>query len=357
MRIERVAPAERPAEDAGEDPAEAPADAPADAPAGDGAGDTGHRDVLTGLYEIARACDQPGPVMSLRHFAVSAVRGEDGEPAETWAARDDGQVVGGFVLSLPRTDNTHLAGLRLMTHPARRREGIGGALLDQAIGRARELGRRVLVAEAAAEGPGTAFAKARGFCLAATETRLVFDLRTADWSGLELLRARTVHHARDYSLERWAGPAPDDLLGDVAHLTAGMNDEPLGDLAMEGRRWTAERVRARDEMLARAGLRTYTMIARHTASGRPAGFTQLVVDAELPEGWGRQSATTVLAPHRGRRLGLVLKLANLMWFRACEPSAERVITWNSTENRHMLAINEALGFRAFDIRNQWQLDI
>ncbi|MEU6430437.1 GNAT family N-acetyltransferase [Microbispora sp. NPDC046973] len=354
MQMKRVAPIENDAEQGEDDP---------DGPAG--------HSPLAGLYDIARACDHPGPAMSWRHFAESVRSGSGGERAEAWVARDGGrsdsvqiigpaggdQVVGGYILHFPQDDNTHLALLRLMTHPGRRREGIGVALLDHAIGRARAEGRRVLIAEAAADGPGTPFAKARGFSPASTETRLVLDLRTADWSGLELLRARAVRHATGYSLERWAGPTPDDLLADMARLAEGMNDEPLGELAMEDQRWTAGRVRAREEMLARAGQRTYTMIARHTASGEPAGFTQLVVDADRPEGWGRQASTTVLAPHRGRRLGLVLKLANITWFRACEPSVERVITWNSVANPHMLAINEAMGFEVFDTWHQWQLDI
>ncbi|MFF4125029.1 GNAT family N-acetyltransferase [Microbispora rosea] len=360
MQMKRVAPIENDAAQEEDDP-----DGPADHAA------------LAGLYDIARACDQPGPAMSWRHFTASVRSGSGGERAEAWVAHDDGrislgrtddgrtdsgqvgrdEVAGGYILHFPQDDNTHLALLRLMTRTGRRREGVGGALLDHAIGRARDEGRRVLIAEASADGPGAAFAKVRGFSPAATETRLVLDLRTADWSGLELLRARAVRHATGYSLERWAGPTPDDLLGDMARLAEGMNDEPLGDLAMEDQRWTADRVRAREEMLARAGQRTYTMIARHTAGGEPAGFTQLVVDAERPEGWGRQSSTTVLAPHRGRRLGLVLKLANITWFRACEPSIERVITWNSVANPHMLAINEAMGFEVFDTWHQWQLDI
>ena len=312
---------------------------------------------LAGLYAVSRACDDAGPAMSWRHFAASVRSGSGGERAEAWAACDGDRVVGGHILHLPQDDNTHLAVLRLMTHPSRRRAGVGGALLDHAIGRARDQGRSVLIAEAPTDGPGTAFAKARGFSPGSTETRLVLDLRTADWSGLELLRGRAARHATGYSLERWAGPTPDDLLGDMARLTEGMNDHPLGDLAVEDERWTPERVRVRDEMLGRAGQRAYTVIARHTASGEPAGFTQLMVDAERPEGWARQGATTVLAPHRGRRLGLVLKLANLTWFRACESSIERVITWNSVENPHMLAINEALGFEVFDTWHQWQLDI
>ncbi|GAA0356223.1 GNAT family N-acetyltransferase [Microbispora corallina] len=314
-------------------------------------------DGLTALHGIVTAQDPAGPVMSPRHFAARAGSGAAGERAETWVAWDGGEVVGGHIAHYPPGENGHLVILRLAVHPGRLREGIGTSLLDHAIGRVRADGRRVIVAEAAADAPGSAFAKGRGFALAGTESRMVLDLTAADWSGLELLRARAARSARDYSLERWTGPAGPDLLDDMAWLMNGMNDEPMGDLKIEERRWNGDRIRAMEESTARTGLTTYTMVARHTATGEPAGFTQLLVDPCEGGGWAWQSSTSVLRPHRGRRLGLVIKLAAVTWFRACEPSIERVVTWNSTANPHMLAINRALGYEVLDGWNLWQLEM
>ena len=42
---------------------------------------------------------------------------------------------------------------------------------------------------------------------------------------------------------------------------------------------------------------------------------------------------------------MLIKAANLEFVRAVLPGAGSVITWNAEENRHMLAVNEALGFR------------
>ena len=36
------------------------------------------------------------------------------------------------------------------------------------------------------------------------------------------------------------------------------------------------------------------------------------------------------------------------------PAAQRIHTWNAAENGYMLAINEALGFRAAAIEGAWQ---
>ncbi|MCT9932998.1 GNAT family N-acetyltransferase [Planotetraspora sp. A-T 1434] len=315
-------------------------------------------DRLTGLYAVTQAEDLPGPTMTLRHFQMTIEGGWSRERGETWVAVREGQVLGGYTLHFPEADNTHLALLHLLkVHPGHRRRGLGGALLDHAMTRVKAEGRGVLVGSAAADRPGAAFAKAHGFFPAATEARRVLDLRTADWSGLELMRADAVRHARDYSVERWIGPAGDELLDDMARLMNGMNDAPLEDLDIEDEHWDAERFRRHDEVLAGAGLAVYTMMARHTATGEPAGFTRLAVDAQEPRGWARQFDTCVLRPHRGRRLGLILKLANLTWFHACEPSIEQVATWNSTSNPHMIGINEQMGFQVLDIWNEWQLHL
>ncbi|MBP2702668.1 GNAT family N-acetyltransferase [Microbispora sp. RL4-1S] len=317
-------------------------------------------DGLTRLHAISTAYEKPGPTTSLRLFTARIEDGYGGgsdELAEAWVARVDGEVVGGHFVQCPVMDNTHLASALLAVRPDLLRRGFGGALLDHAIGRARAHGRELLITEASADGPGTAFAKARGFTPASTESRYVLDLDAADLSRLELMRAEAAAHARDYTLERWTGPADAELLDDMALLMAGMNDEPVGDLDLRERRWTAERVRAMEERGARSGLQRYTTVARHTATGEPAGLTQLVVDAGSGDGWALQGATCVLRPHRGRRLGLVLKLANLAWFHGCAPSVNRVITWNAAGNPHMIAINEAIGFRTFDTWHQWQLAI
>ncbi|WP_084517462.1 GNAT family N-acetyltransferase [Microtetraspora niveoalba] len=315
-------------------------------------------DRLTGLYAIHQALDERGAPTSLRHFSASLESGWSGERGESWVVRVDGEIAGGCTLHYPDEDNTHLAKLiTLGVHPDRRRRGLGGALLDHAIGRARGEGRSLLICETPTDGPGAAFARARGFAPATAEARRVLDLRTVDWASFELMRADAARHARGYTLQRWAGPADEELLDDLALLTTSMNDEPLGDLEMRAHRWTAERIRASDLAVANAGLTVYTMIARHAASGEPAGFTRILVDAEDARGWARQVDTGVLRAHRGHRLGTVLKLANAAWLHACEPDIERVITWNADYNAYMLRINELMGFRLLDQWNAWQLRI
>ena len=91
------------------------------------------------------------------------------------------------------------------------------------------------------------------------------------------------------------------------------------------------------------GGREYTVAARHDATGDLAAITQVAVDPGAPE-WGHQAITAVTRPHRGHRLGLLIKAAMLEWLATAEPRVGRVNTYNSATNRHMIAINEALGF-------------
>jgi RimJ/RimL family protein N-acetyltransferase len=55
----------------------------------------------------------------------------------------------------------------------------------------------------------------------------------------------------------------------------------------------------------------------------------------------------VTRPHRGHRLGLLVKTAMLQWLAEAEPQLERIITWNAVANEHMIGINEALGYEVW----------
>lgn len=74
---------------------------------------------------------------------------------------------------------------------------------------------------------------------------------------------------------------------------------------------------------------------------------RLSVDPEFPE-WGHQLLTAVSRPHRGHRLGLLVKAEMLSRLTQAEPGIERIVTGNAAANRHMIAINEALGYELLD---------
>jgi hypothetical protein len=133
-------------------------------------------------------------------------------------------------------------------------------------------------------------------------------------------------------------------------------DAPMGDTGWQPQHWDAGRFReAEDQLLARGRMRVATA-ARHAASGRVVAYTDIGVSRRQPQ-IAYQWLTIVSPSHRGRRLGLLVKLANIELLASRVPAARRVQTWNADVNGHMVAINEAIGFRAVERSTEWRLDL
>lgn len=76
---------------------------------------------------------------------------------------------------------------------------------------------------------------------------------------------------------------------------------------------------------------------------------------EETHGW--QEDTLVLPAHRGHRLGLRIKIDNLLQVPTFEPALRLVDTWNADANSHLIAINEALGYRPVSRYSEWELQL
>jgi GNAT superfamily N-acetyltransferase len=311
-----------------------------------------HDIYLSGVPE-----DDPlGPPMTPRVFAGWLALGWTEDPLETWLAREDpGEPCGWYALNLPRRENRQLAGLSLAVHAARRRAGRGTALLRHAAGRASQAGRTVLEMDALEGSPGAAFAGRLKTRPSVTAVQRVLALADLPAEQRVALRAEAEPAARGYTLLTWHGPSPDGTVGEVAALNAAMADAPR-EAHQEAQTWDAARVRLDERRVAAMGLRAHVVSARGPGDGELAALTQVCVDPAIPE-WGFQELTAVARPHRGRRLGLLLKLAMLDLLAAREPQVTRIVTGNADGNRHMIAINEQLGFRVLGRWPSWELDV
>jgi RimJ/RimL family protein N-acetyltransferase len=144
-----------------------------------------------------------------------------------------------------------------------------------------------------------------------------------------------------YDLERIIGPCPDALLPEMQVLRETINDAPEDG---EFEAYPPERIRRYDEWLAGQQQTPYTIIARHRATGEAAGLT-IVCVRDLTPAIAAQEDTSVVAGHRGHRLGLRMKLAMLDWLREERSDVDAIDTWNVPGNAPMIAINDALGCR------------
>lgn len=196
------------------------------------------------------------------------------------------------------------------------------------------------------------FARAAGFSLNQVVRFSELDLAAHDaaWPALEA--AASAKASGEYELLTWEGVPPEHRPR-MAELFARMSvDAPQGQSRTDAAVWDAGRVAALDAMLAEAGTAPLYAVARHRVTGQFAAYTALWV-RHGKEAVADQDDTLVAPGHRGRSLGLWIKLANLAQYRAKYPAARKVVTFNAEENAHMLVINEALGFRPAGHDGEW----
>jgi GNAT superfamily N-acetyltransferase len=314
-------------------------------------------------YEVFHAAgqtdDPEGPRMTAGLFRGWLKAGWGGDPREIWVVPGEveGTASAFYRLVLPDLENLDRAGLLLMVHPARRRHGLGTALLGHAMGRAVEHGRLMLHSEVLNGTPGEAFAQSAGATRGLTEERRVLRPGKVPEGRLARLRGQAEEASADYSLLTWTGLVPDDLLGPVADVFNAFQDAPR-DEGVQPEAWNAQRMRERvNDLIPVFGARQYSVAARHDATGALAAITQVGVEPDAPE-WGHQQITAVARAHRGHRLGLLTKVAMLEWLAKAEPQIERIQTFNAAVNRHMIAINETLGFELLGpSATSWELRV
>jgi GNAT superfamily N-acetyltransferase len=262
-----------------------------------------------------------------------------GEPVDQQVllARDDTGLVGWAWATEPRREYTDTVFLAGCVAPDHRRRGIGRTLLD-AICSGTE---RTRLRTRAWEGtPGATVLPGWGFTSSVTHAvrRLHLDEPDPAWPGL---RREAESAAADYELVRRVGPTPERDLPEMVALREAINDAPD---ALEYEAYPTERISAYEQALVKRRQTQYAVVARHRATGEPAGITLCAVD-EFGPSVAHQEDTSVVRAHRGHRLGLLLKLEMIDWLREERPEVTATETWNDVRNHHMIAVNERLGLR------------
>jgi GNAT superfamily N-acetyltransferase len=272
-------------------------------------------------------------------------------------ARSDGAVVGVTQIVMPQLDNNHLVLTRPAVLAAHRRLGVGSALLDHVLDVARAEGRSTVVVDAdrPTSSPGWEFLTRRCFTAGQHDVHRVLDLPIADSLLDAWADAAAPPHA-EYELIQCREALPDRWVEGFCRLQEAFNLEaPLGDLDFEPETWTEERVRANEERRRGQGTWSETTLAV-APGGDVVGLTELTV---TDEGAGScyQGTTLVLREHRGHRLGMALKTANLRALQARRPLPSMIHSWNAEENAPMAAINAEPGFRPVEELADMQLKL
>lgn len=279
---------------------------------------------------------------------------EEAERPLLFLGTREGVAVGTLMLRLPMLDNLGTANSELNVHPRHRRQGAGRALLEHAVAVLRAEGRGRLFVEVPSRedgspGPGVGLVEHCGAKPVLEEVRRLLDLR-------EHPPELPVGVPDGYRVVQWVDRTPDPLAEGVAYLLGRMTlDAPLGDMDYEPESWDVARLRASEaRSMARGRLRISTAVVH--CSGAVAGHTDVAVNRQDPR-VASQWDTIVDPAHRGHGLGVVLKSWNHRQLVDLVPEVACVNTWNAVANRHMVAVNEALGFEPVETWTEYQLDL
>ncbi|WP_435742570.1 N-acetyltransferase family protein [Microbacterium sp. PMB16] len=293
-------------------------------------------------------------------------------PLVGFVAKVDGRVVARANVALPSGADECWAAVSVL--PEFRNRGIGSALYERLEQVARSQGRTTVQNQTSFPAhamSGATLAAPTGFGSVPTEldsTRFLrehgFSLeQVGRLSGLALpvdpdaftaLLTDTETSAVSYRTVSWQGRTPDEWTESIALVRTRMStDAPNAGIEQTEDVWTADRVRAVDDLWETSPRIRLTTIAVDDATGLIAGFTELDVPPE-PHRPVEQIDTLVLKDHRGHRLGMLMKLANIRELGERFPDHGLIETMNAEENRPMLDVNEAVGFVPLSYAARWK---
>jgi GNAT superfamily N-acetyltransferase len=300
------------------------------------------------LLNAAQRLDDPDGRPGIPELAARWLEfGWDLEPDDRYLYLPAGgdEPVAVLEVQLPSRDNRHLVWGNVIVHPDHRRLGHGTALVAELVRRAEQAGRTTIWLGAAEDDLGArAFLEANGFRYASHDARRKQVLADVDQDAVERLHATALAAAADYELIRLVPPLPDELLEELVEVTAAINDAPMGELTFEDEVFDLARLKDIETAQEGRGDRIYRIAARHRISGAIGGHTVVVVNPLRPQHAG-QGDTAVHRDHRGHRLGLLLKIEMMRWLAQAEPQVTEITTWNHADNRYMIDVNEAIGYR------------
>jgi GNAT superfamily N-acetyltransferase len=273
----------------------------------------------------------------------------------------DGAVVCTGAIRMPQLDNLASAALAVDTEPALRRRGYGAAMLAHLEQVAVAAGRRLLDTEtfypgdAPADGAGhdnADFLTHRGYVFGLGDVHRRLELPVAP-ALLDRLAGEAAPHHAAYQVRTWRGRVPDELVESFATIYASlMTEAPAGEVEREPEVADVAVLREEEALREQQGRVPYVAVAVDR-DGTVVAFTTVMTTVHEP-GRGYQWGTVVDRAHRGHRLGIAVKVANLRALQQHDPPVRELFTYNAEVNTHMVAINEALGFVAVERLGEFQ---
>lgn len=275
-----------------------------------------------------------------------------------WAVWRGDEIMATANASVLRADhNQHVADFGISVHPGLRRRGIAKGLLQNVAEVAQKENRRLLITNTESNVPsGEAFMKRLGAQMALAMHFNQLNLDELDRSLMREWIRRGEEKAGEFELGLWEGLYPEEEYETIVAMYEVMNTAPRDNLDVEDWKLTVEQLRQAEASFAQRKTERWTMFARHRASGKIAGYTEVYWNPDQPETLG-QGDTGVFPKYRNHGLGRWLKAAMVEKVLRDRPQVKRIRTGNAHSNAPMLRINEQMGFKPFKSNLVWQVEV
>lgn len=302
-------------------------------------------------------------------------------------ARNAGTIVGRAGIAMPLDDNTELAHVTLDVLPAAAGAGLGRQLLEAAELFVRGENRKIVMVETnhpvaalvdGASDPITAthgsgalplssrearFAYSAGYDLELVEQFSACALPLPEGVAAGLADKAAVMQEPAYAVHQWMDSCPEKWAPDFVRLEqdlSGNADPARGqdqelEQAQELDQWDVNSLREAEELSARTGRHTLVSAAECLATGALVGFTSISILGHRND-VAFQDDTIVEMAHKGKDVGLQIKVANMEMLMREFPQTRTIYTWNAPENSAMLSVNAQLGFVSAGATGQWRKD-
>jgi GNAT superfamily N-acetyltransferase len=308
-------------------------------------------DAFQDVYAAAELAEDPDVRLYSREDALAMLTSTDTSSFfDAFGAYVDGTMVGESILMGGTRHNLDVAQLLMWVDPAHQRQGYGARLLARTEEHARRARGRTVLRAQARVGAGLdhnrVFAETHGYTVALTEIERRLPL-PVDPALVDRLTAESAAHHRDYEIRPYVGRVPAELRTSYVDLANLLEVEmPHGELELEARADTVADLDALEQERESAGRTTVGALAVRD------GVVVAYANASVPGGEARhvdQYGTLVHPDHRGHRLGMAVKCAQLRILVDRFPEREHIGTTNAETNAHMVAINETLGFAVHQV--------
>jgi len=319
--------------------------------------DVADDDAMKALYAVDERSATLGRE-TMTHWShqelLGAYRSEDsGERQEVFGVFDGEALLGFASAWFPLLDNVDKVYVDLHVDPPARRRGVGRTLVAELERRATAGGRTMILTDSKFppgqrdDHPYRRFADAMGFEFSNVEVVRHLALPVAD-EQLEAWMAKAADRHDGYEIRTYVDGFPDELAESLCVLMGQLAvDAPTGLVDFEEEDFNVERLKERYVTAAAMDRSVYETVAI-APDGRTvvAQSTLAVARGDGPDvfQWG----TFVHREHRGHRLGLAVKVANIKAVQDAHPEKTRITTQNAESNDYMVDINKEIGFVAVE---------